>query len=73
MQRETLGNRHPNTLASVNDLDHLLKAKGDFAAAVHRCGLVRRGGVLCDRLHVLFSSEFVLALAVPVVRLFTMH
>ena len=46
MQRETLGNRDPNTLASVNNLDHLLRAKGDFAAAVHRCGLVRRGRVL---------------------------
>ena len=33
MQRETLGNRHPNTLASINNLGALLYSKGDLAAA----------------------------------------
>ena len=33
MERETLGNRHPNTLNSINNLGMLLKAKGDLAAA----------------------------------------
>ena len=32
-RRETLGNRHPSTLISINDLGVLLKAKGDLAAA----------------------------------------
>ena len=31
--RETLGNRHPKTLNSINNLGHLLKDKGDLAAA----------------------------------------
>ena len=33
MSRETLGDRHPSTLISVHNLGHLLKAKGDLAAA----------------------------------------
>ena len=33
VSRETLGSRHPNTLASVNNLGTLLKAKGDLTAA----------------------------------------
>ena len=33
VQRETLGNRHPNTLASIVNLGNLFKAKGDLAAA----------------------------------------
>ena len=33
VRRETLGNRHPRTLASIRDLGNLLKAKGDLAAA----------------------------------------
>jgi tetratricopeptide (TPR) repeat protein len=38
IDRETLGDRHPNTLASINNLGHLLEAKGDLAAAepLHR-------------------------------------
>ena len=32
MRRETLGNRHPKTLASINNLGLLLLAKGDLAA-----------------------------------------
>ena len=32
-QRETLGNRHPSTLNSINNLGLLLEAKGDLAAA----------------------------------------
>ena len=31
--RETLGSRHPNTLASINNLGTLLYDKGDLAAA----------------------------------------
>ena len=30
MRRETLGSRHPSTLASINDLGSLLKTKGDL-------------------------------------------
>ena len=37
MQRETLGNRHPNTLASIVNLGNLFKAKGDLAAAEPLC------------------------------------
>ena len=33
MRRETLGNRHPKTLISINNLGTLLYAKGDLAAA----------------------------------------
>ena len=33
VSRETLGNRHPDTLTSINNLGMLLKAKGDLAAA----------------------------------------
>ena len=38
VQRETLGDRHPSTLASINNLGTLLKVKGDLAAAelLHR-------------------------------------
>ena len=32
-RRETLGNRHPDTLASRNSLGALLQDKGDLAAA----------------------------------------
>ena len=32
-QRETLGNQHPLTLCSINNLGTLLYAKGDVAAA----------------------------------------
>ena len=33
MQRKTLGNRHPHTLMSINNLGGLLKKKGDLAAS----------------------------------------
>ena len=33
MARETLGYRHPNTLASIGNLGLVLKDKGDLAAA----------------------------------------
>ena len=33
VNRETLGNRHPSTLASINNLGALLQDKGDLAAA----------------------------------------
>ena len=33
VRRATLGSRHPGTLASINNLGLLLKAKGDLAAA----------------------------------------
>jgi hypothetical protein len=33
VRRETLGNRHPDTLNSINNLGTLLRAKGDLAAA----------------------------------------
>jgi len=33
VRRETLGNRHPSTLDSINNLGLLLEAKGDLAAA----------------------------------------
>ena len=33
VQRETLGNRHPDTLTSISNLGMLLQAKGDLAAA----------------------------------------
>ena len=33
MSRETLGSKHQNTLAAINNLGALLKAKGDLAAA----------------------------------------
>ena len=33
VERETLGNRHPSTLISINNLGSLLQAKGDLAAA----------------------------------------
>ena len=33
VRRETLGDRHPDTLASINNLGTLLEAKGDLAAA----------------------------------------
>ena len=33
VQRETLGDRHPRTLFSINNLGRLLYAKGDLAAA----------------------------------------
>ena len=33
MSRETLGNRHPDTLISINNLSTLLHDKGDLAAA----------------------------------------
>ena len=37
VQRETLGDRHPNTLVSINNLGLLLKDKGDLAAAEPLC------------------------------------
>ena len=37
MRRATLGNRHPNTLGSINNLGALLHAKGDLAAAERLC------------------------------------
>ena len=37
VRRETLGNRHPHTLASINNLGGLLRAKGDLAAAEPLC------------------------------------
>ena len=37
MRRETLGNRHPDTLISINNLGQLLHTKGDFAAAESLC------------------------------------
>ena len=37
MSRETLGERHPDTLFSMSDLGKLLRAKGDFAAAEPLC------------------------------------
>ena len=37
MQRETLGNRHPDTLTSIHNLGELLRAKGDLAAAEPLC------------------------------------
>ena len=33
MSRATLGNRHPHTLSSINNLGSLLHDKGDLAAA----------------------------------------
>ena len=33
VERDTLGNRHPDTLGSINNLGMLLKDKGDLAAA----------------------------------------
>ena len=33
MQRETLGDRHADTLNSISNLGVLLQAKGDLAAA----------------------------------------
>ena len=42
VQRETLGNRHPNTLTSISNLGQLLKDKGDLAAAEP---LLREAGV----------------------------
>ena len=33
VSRETLGNRHPDTLISINNLSTLLHDKGDLAAA----------------------------------------
>ena len=33
MSRETLGNRHPHTLASISNLGVLLQDNGDLAAA----------------------------------------
>ena len=41
-QRETLGNRHPNTLISISNLGILLQEKGDLAAAEP---LLREAGV----------------------------
>ena len=35
--RESLGDRHPNTLAHINNLGGLLQAKGDLAAAEPLC------------------------------------
>jgi tetratricopeptide (TPR) repeat protein len=37
VDRETLGNRHPNTLAAISNLGGLLHAKGDLAAAEPLC------------------------------------
>ena len=37
VQRETLGDRHPNTLTYTYNLGLLLKAKGDLAAAEPLC------------------------------------
>ena len=36
-RRATLGNRHPNTLSSINNLGGLLYAKGNLAAAERLC------------------------------------
>ena len=51
MRRETLGDRHPNTLNSVNNLGLLLKAKGDLATAepLQREALEVRRKTLGDR------------------------
>jgi tetratricopeptide (TPR) repeat protein len=37
VSRETLGDRHPNTLTSINNFGLLLQAKGDLAAAEPLC------------------------------------
>ena len=37
VDRETLGNRHPDTLAAISNLGGLLHAKGDLAAAEPLC------------------------------------
>ena len=45
VQRKTLGNRHPSTLASISNLGGLLYAKADLAAAellLHEALEVRR-------------------------------
>ena len=51
MSRATLGDRHPDTLASMNNLGGLLHAKGDLAAAepLLRDALEGRCEVLGDR------------------------
>jgi len=48
--REVLGDRHPDTLTSVNDLAMLLKAQGDLAGAepLFREALQARREVLGD-------------------------
>jgi hypothetical protein len=43
VRRETLGNRHPDTLASINNLGTLLMAKGDLAAAEPLCREAMKG------------------------------
>ena len=50
-RRDTLGNRHPNTLTSISNLCNLLKIKGDLAAAelLHREALEARRETLGDR------------------------
>ena len=51
VDRETLGNRHPNTLAAISNLGGLLHAKGDLADAEPLCreALEVRRGTLGDR------------------------
>ena len=44
MLRETLGDRHPNTLISIGNLGLLLQAKGDQLATAET--LLREAGVL---------------------------
>ena len=52
VQRETLGNRHPNTLTSINNLGGLLLAKGAspppsrcFARRLRDCALLWAVGI----------------------------
>ena len=51
MSRETLGDRHPCTLISINNLGSLLQAKGDLAAAeaLYREALVVQRETLGNR------------------------
>ena len=44
VQRETVGNQHPHTLNSINNLGALLKDKGDLAAAEPLTARRWRGG-----------------------------
>ena len=37
MKRETLGERHPSTLASINNLGMLLHDKGDLSPLLSHC------------------------------------
>ena len=48
VRRETLGNRHPDTLISIHNLGVLLQHKGDLAAAepLYREAVERRSETL---------------------------